>query len=711
MQRITIKQLLFVGIAILVGLAVAPALHMVSSLKSIEAANAVVQQEALPLSKTVASLQSALQELDNTQLRYLAESDDKPARIKEISAGFRRLNILVAKMRYGSNSEEYKAERARFAGELADDAVTLPVGNLSDQDKSFADLAARLKEAESGFAVLMAAHQDEISYIVALDKERRTVSSLAADIFIDFRAWVYRLEQAVQYNVNFSRNTDVKKSLIGRLNAIYISSDGETDQFLRDAESILGKIMELAQAINAANAEEKVQLLKERGATEFKQFDNTISNLVAHTTKMVNASRNEVQSSLQRFQTIGAEVFRLTSEIESAAAKATELKLGTAQRALESTASLTWIALGCIAALAPLFGILLGFAILRPLRQIANVTESVSQGQAGIAIAGTKRRDEIGRIARALVVFQENIAETQRLRAEQTERDLRNARAKSEDMARLAAKFEASVLKVVEVVAGSSASMRERAAEFSAAARTTSEQATGVAATSNQTSVSVRSVAVATEELSASVRNITEQTDEALRLSDEANRKADESVAIMSSLDSTVRQIGDVVGVINQIASQTNLLALNATIEAARAGEAGRGFAVVANEVKALAAQTARATEEISLKIKLVQEAADEAVDSIGQIGAAIPQISAASSAISNAMNQQDKATREIAGNVDQAALGVEEVTRVISCVAEVASGNGAAAAQMFEAVEGLLAQSQILREEVEGFLGGIRAA
>jgi methyl-accepting chemotaxis protein len=711
LNRITIKQLLIVGILGLVALAVAPAIRMLSGLSGIEASNRAVQTGAVPLSKTVASLHSALQELDNTQLRYLGEAEGKADRTAEITAGFRRLQILVAKMRHGSSSSEYAAERAKLAGALPDDAVVLPSGLLKEQDKALQELATKIGEAERGFVALKTAHESELALLVTIGAEQRPISSVAADILIEFRAWVGQLEQAAEYAVKFEGNTNVDASILGRVIAAYKPADAETDRSLKATERLQRRIFALAQAINRAEAGNKLAIFQGQGRLDFKRFETAISQLIGHSTNVVNASRAEVQSSLQKFQSIGADVFRLKGEIEEAATRATEQAQAEAQLSMEATTSVTWISIGIIAVLAPLFGIVTGMLILGPLGRIAQATESVAGGKEDVLVVGGERRDEIGRMARALVVFQQNIAETQRLRAEQIERDRLNAETKAEDMARLAAGFEASVLSIVENVATSSASMRERAVAFAEVARTTSEQATNVATTANETSVNVRAVAVATEELSASVRNIAEQTGEARRLSEDANRYAEHSVSIMASLDGTVRQIGDVVGVINQIAAQTNLLALNATIEAARAGEAGRGFAVVANEVKALAAQTAKATDDISSKIQSVQSAAGDAVRAIQQIGNAIPRITAASSVVAQAMNEQEKATHEIAGNVEQAALGVEDVTRVITDVADVAKGNGEAATEMLRAADGVMSQSQKLRQEVEGFLSGIRAA
>ncbi|OYU49357.1 MAG: hypothetical protein CFE31_08425 [Rhizobiales bacterium PAR1] len=711
LDRFTIRQIVAAGMLGLIALALAPAAKMLGSLSDIQDTIAVTQVRSLPLSKTIASLRVTLQELDNTQLRYLHEREGKADREKEIEAGFRSLQILVAKLRFGSESPEYKGERAKLTGKLAEDDVLVPADVLPNQSANLANLARRVAEAEAGFARLREAHREELGLIVGAGANARSIDVVAADLLVDFRTWVNGLDQVVEYNSRFDGNLDLATSMLGKTLAVYKPSNSGIARSLKAAERSQERIFHLARTINERDGEAKAEIFNIHGKSDFKRYEAVLGGLIVQARAAADAAQAKVRESLEEFHKIGADVFRLTDIIEADAKAGSDAAITAANTTIHDTVSITWTSVGLIAGLAPLLGLLIGYLVLGPIGSMARATEAVAAGQLDTAVPGTTRRDQLGQMGRALQVFQQNIAETQRLRAESAAQEQLAAARKAEEMETLAQNFEKSVLGIVDHVAGAAATMQGQAASFLDSAQRTSGQATQVASTASETSSNVRTVAVATEELSASVRDIAEQTAGALRLTEDATRRAQESVQIMASLDQIVAQIGEVVGVINQIASQTNLLALNATIEAARAGEAGRGFAVVASEVKALASQTSRATDDIADKINSVKAATSEAVRAIREINEVIPQIGEVSNIICNAMNEQDRATQDIAGNIEQAARGVENVTSVIADVARVTGQNGEAADGLLVSADTLRAQSATLKQEVSTFLTRIRAA
>ncbi len=280
-------------------------------------------------------------------------------------------------------------------------------------------------------------------------------------------------------------------------------------------------------------------------------------------------------------------------------------------------------------------------------------------------------------------------------------------RAKQETLDRLSSSFRS----IIDTVSSASSELESTAGTLSGTADVTQKLAGSVAAASEEASTNVQSVAAATEQLSGSIGEITRQVAESNRIAQEAVRQAEETDSRIKVLADSANRIGEVIKLITTIAEQTNLLALNATIEAARAGEAGKGFAVVAQEVKQLAAQTAKATGDISEQVASIQGATNDSVAAIKGINQTIARISEISGIISAAVEEQGATTKEIANNVQQAARGTADVAENIVKVNSGAADTGAASSQVLGSAKTLAAESAHLREAIEDFLQTVRAA
>ena len=354
---------------------------------------------------------------------------------------------------------------------------------------------------------------------------------------------------------------------------------------------------------------------------------------------------------------------------------------------------------------------MIGRSISRPLDQLGARMRGLADGKLEGDIPGIERGDEVGAMAATVQIFKDNALRIRGLEKIEAETQQRAAAERRAAMENIANDFERSVKGIVSSVATAAKGMQTTAQSMTATASDASARAATVGAASNSASNNVGTVAAAAEELSSSVTEISRQVTRSSEIASKAVGDAERTNATVQVLSTGAEKIGEVVKLIHSIAAQTNLLALNATIEAARAGESGRGFAVVASEVKALANQTAKATEEISAQVAAMQSSTSDAVLSIGGITETIAQMSEITVSIATSVDQQGEATREIARNIQSVAAGSSEISAHIGGVTTAAAATGLAASDVLANARELDNQSGMLRHAVDEFLAKVRAA
>ena len=535
--------------------------------------------------------------------------------------------------------------------------------------------------------------------ILALNK----VSAVNTSVLDLAENWLPSIKAAKGLNLVVARlRINTARHLVATSDAEMTAIEKDRAERLADAEA-LRKVYEPL-------------IVLEEGRKTYQHFVQAYGRFVKLSDDMIAASRAQrrddatalFRGDMQSlFRDMTADMDKLVDLNEAGGSQAAKV----AAENYAATFWMTLVALGIGIALALAAIAFSFFGIARPIGHITGSMGALAGGDTAAEIPFAARRDEIGSMAAAVQVFKDNMIKARTLEAEAAAAKEAHERQRKADMHQLADGFETAVGGIVEAVATTSTELEAAAGTLMKTAEVTQELSGTVTAASEQASANVQSVASATEEMTSSVNEISRQVQESSKIAGEAVKQAQQTDVRINQLSQAAGRIGDVVKLITAIAEQTNLLALNATIEAARAGEAGRGFAVVATEVKALAAQTGKATEEIGTQIAGMQSATQESVAAIKQIGSTIARISEIAATIAAAVEEQGAATQEIARNVGEAAKGSAQVASSITDVNRGAGETGSASTQVLASAQSLSSESNHLKAEVDKFLSTVRAA
>lgn len=479
---------------------------------------------------------------------------------------------------------------------------------------------------------------------------------------------------------------------------LIVATIKEAKRDLDTAEMLLSRINEDFKEADPTAMKEITENLK-----GYKESVTQVADLIDADISMANIFLNDCQS---RYSP-------LHKAIESQALAAdTEAEIA-GQRLRSTVATSLDLGMVCIIltiVLGLMFGAMAGQAITKPIQAITRVMRDLSSGSKNIDIPHLNRKDEVGKMAQAVLIFKENMIKNEELESQQDkERQVREKRAII--IEKLVGEFQSTSAGVVNAVAEASLQLQTNAKTLSSTAQQTSQQSQVVAEAAQEATNNVQTVASAAEELHASINEIKHRVHESTEIAANAVQETTNTNLTVQSLADAAQKIGAVVELINDIAGQTNLLALNATIEAARAGDAGKGFAVVAQEVKGLADQTAKATKEIADQIQEMQTMTSNTVTAIQNIAATINRVNEISTTIATAVEEQSSATNEIAQSIEHASSGTRTVSSNIVSVTQASTDTSQMASQVLDAGTQLAHEGEKLRREVENFINKVRSA
>jgi methyl-accepting chemotaxis protein len=476
--------------------------------------------------------------------------------------------------------------------------------------------------------------------------------------------------------------------------------------FAKDASAAAAGISDALKAVEGARGElkpEAFEKLKTAVAGYLKQSKNAV--------EMADGDAGSALMFIKGAERNFADIEKLTDDLITRSSDSKDREIARAGMRLDQQ-QLTLVIVLVVAFMGIVVSFLIGRNISRPVVAMSKAMRELAAGNFEVQLPGLDRRDEVGQMAHAVQEFKvQAVAKAERETAEREEKNRELQAARRTELHSLAERFETAVGNIIEKVDSASSELENSAVVLTKSSTATQQLSTVVATASEETSTNVQSVASATEEMAGSINEIGRQVSDSNRIANEAVDQARKTDARIAELSLAANRIGDVTQLITTIAEQTNLLALNATIEAARAGDAGRGFAVVAQEVKALAAQTAKATSEISTQIAGMQAATQDSVHAIKEISGTIGRVSEIAAAIAAAIEEQGAATQEIARNVQQAAIGSSQVATSISDVNRSAGDTGSASSQVLSSAQMLSSENKRLKAEVVKFLATVRAA
>lgn len=712
MDKLPIKQKIIISFILITVIASIPGFLSINKMSEVSGKGESVINEKIPLKSAAQAIKESLSDLNANTQEFIINTQNLDPHEKNIVSKVQRFEIMLSELLYGSGSDEVNQIIKKYGLDNENISSLNIIATKNENVKNILNeiVSNKYPLYEQTIKKLIENHKIKASYIFTIDDREYSIDKFAGKIFIDFRDWVNDLQKAAKYGIKFKGELNSSNTLFSRWYKTAKVQDDKTQKILTKVNLLTDRIYSIADQIDKSPKEKKLSVFEVQNDTDFKRYESQLAKLNERASEIFNEFKIKEKEDIIALQKITDEIKEqintLNAMVDEDVQKAKEESLSVANEAKGSVIKIVLAA----AVISIAFGFLIGGGISTPLVSLSKAITLLARDETGVEVPGVDRKDEVGTIARSVLELKDNAQKKQEAEQERLIQDqIKSEEEKKRFLSELADKFQMKVQGIIESVATSAKQLCSSSESMSNVISNVSMKATNVSESSYDTSHNVVAVASATEEMSASVKEIAEQILSSRQAVESAVVEMDRADKTSQLLNEATKRIGEIVNLIQGIAEQINLLALNATIESARAGEAGKGFAVVANEVKQLAGQTSKATDEIGSNITNIREVAEQVVSAIESIKVAMTSVNDISCSISSAVEEQTAVTQEISDNMTSASSSTSKISDDIGEVSQATIEANTSATQNLQAANLLLQNARSLSAEVSSFLSEIR--